>query len=152
PVTSTRMKCSWARSAGRLDRRRRNEGIAAEDPARSRGRGVIEARGQAPPPGALEGRVRGERCPMGQVTKVTRELGGAREAGADVEGAGLVAAGLAGDHAVPVEGAKERPGGDGADVDAELATLTRGGPQLVEPPDLLVGGAAEVDLGDDDRE
>jgi hypothetical protein len=61
-------------------------------------------------------------------------------------------AGPAREQAVPVVAAEQRPGGDGAYVDALPAEASRRVPRLGEPAELLLARRPVVDLGDRDRE
>ena len=76
----------------------------------------------------------------------------ARRLGARVERAGVVDAVAPGQQRAPVDSAEQRPEGDRADVGALARAAGSAAFQTsCEPAQLLVAGAAVVDLGDRDR-
>jgi hypothetical protein len=74
-----------------------------------------------------------------------------RCAAAHVEHARLVVPREVGDHAIPVVGADQRPGGDGAQVHPAGPKFLRVLPHLDEPADLFIARGAVVAFGDRDR-
>src|SRR5436309_2080172 len=55
------------------------------------------------------------------------------------------------DEAVPIKGAQQRPGSDGAEIDTVGARVLRRVPRFHEPPKLLLRLRTEMDLGESDR-
>ena len=76
----------------------------------------------------------------------------ARRRSADVPYAGFVVAGIAGDKAAPVDVAQQSPRGQRANVDALVAQRRARLPTLQQPAQLFLAGAAEMALGDRDRQ
>ena len=113
---------------------------------RARGKSVMPP-GPAPPPGPLQNGVL--EAPLRRQTLRGAAQGGkARRSGARVERAWLVESTLFHQQGVPVYGADERPHRDSLDRAAGATEVAGGLPDVMQPPQLLVAGAAMVGLRD----